>query len=50
VKLALGQRHGVTDDAIATSPSEDKTAATFRVAFLVRKRLRDGVIDNMVGH
>ena len=50
MKLALRQRHGVTDEAITAIAVQDDAAPTFRVTRLRREWLRDRTIENTVGH
>ena len=48
MKLALRQRHGMTDDAIAPFAVEHDAAAAFRVSRLVGERFGNGAIDDAV--
>ena len=50
MELALWQRHGVTDDAIAPFAVEHDAAATVYIPGLVGERLCDGTIDGAIGN
>jgi hypothetical protein len=49
MKLALRQRHGMTDDAIASFAVERDMTAAIRVPGVVGKRFWDSAIDDAVG-